>query len=438
MFAYYLQLGVRSLRRNPILTALMVLTLAVGVAASVSTLTILHVMSGDPIPHKSKKLLVPVIDTARLSGYVPGALSDDHQMSYGDASRLLAGKEGLRRTAVYGLGGVIAQERPDLPPLEVRGLAVTNDYFTMFETPFLHGAGWGADAEASAANVIVLSRKQSEIMYGKTNPVGKRMRLLDNEFQIIGVRDDWKQIPRYTHLISGDGSSFEGEDLYYIPFSTAIRLKAGAVGNVNCHQGADPGYQGFLDSDCTWIQFWYEVAAEADVPALKSALDAYANEQKKLGRIERPNPVRLYNVMDWMDRLGIVRSDSKLATWLAFGFLLLCLVNTVGLLMAKYAARASEVGVRRALGASRSEIFKQFLIETAVIGLAGALLGLPLSFLAMRIIADSSAGLSQVPQMDWFMLGTTFLLSVGASIMAGLLPTWRACQVTPALQLKSQ
>ena len=56
MFSYYFKLGVRSLRRNPALTALMVLTLAIGVAASVSTLTILHMMSGDPIPEKSDRL----------------------------------------------------------------------------------------------------------------------------------------------------------------------------------------------------------------------------------------------------------------------------------------------------------------------------------------------------------------------------------------------
>jgi putative ABC transport system permease protein len=40
--------------------------------------------------------------------------------------------------------------------------------------------------------------------------------------------------------------------------------------------------------------------------------------------------------------------------------------------------------------------------------------------------------------MDWAMLGTTFAIAVGAAIVAGLLPTWRACQVSPALQLKSQ
>ena len=87
MFGYYFLLGLRSLRRNPALTALMVLTLAIGVAASVSTLTILHVMSGDPIPHKSDRLFAPILDNrpkedgAQANGWV------DHQLSYKEIGR---------------------------------------------------------------------------------------------------------------------------------------------------------------------------------------------------------------------------------------------------------------------------------------------------------------------------------------------------------------
>ena len=56
MFSYYLQLGLRSLRRNPILTALMVVGIGLGIAASMTTLTVMHLMGSDPIPWKSDKL----------------------------------------------------------------------------------------------------------------------------------------------------------------------------------------------------------------------------------------------------------------------------------------------------------------------------------------------------------------------------------------------
>ncbi|HWJ95171.1 MAG TPA: FtsX-like permease family protein, partial [Telluria sp.] len=88
--------------------------------------------------------------------------------------------------------------------------------------------------------------------------------------------------------------------------------------------------------------------------------------------------------------------------------------------------------------ASRSEIFIQFLIETAVIGFAGGMLGLVLSFGALQLIGMSSPAMKYLATMDMAMLATTFVIAVSSAIIAGLLPTWRACQVTPALQLKSQ
>jgi len=80
----------------------MILTLAIGVAASVSTLTILHVMSGDPAPGRSNRLLVPLLDNGPARGHTPGANPDDNQMSYRDAANLLAGKQGKHRTAIFG------------------------------------------------------------------------------------------------------------------------------------------------------------------------------------------------------------------------------------------------------------------------------------------------------------------------------------------------
>jgi putative ABC transport system permease protein len=113
-------------------------------------------------------------------------------------------------------------------------------------------------------------------------------------------------------------------------------------------------------------------------------------------------------------------------------------VNTMGLLLAKFSVRSAEVGVRRALGATRGAIFRQFLVEAAVIGLAGGLLGLAFSALSLWLIRGASRELAVVARMDWAMLAATFAIAVGASLVAGLLPTWRAAQVTPALQLKSQ
>lgn len=440
MFSYYFKLGVRSLRRNPALTALMILTLAVGVAASVSTITILHVMSSNPIPQKSERLFVPLIDNGQLEGYNPAnpdSNGSNDQMSYIDAANLLKGGHGERRTAIYGIAAPIEPARKDLPVISTQGIAPTRDFFAMFDVPFLYGQPWSEADEKGGADVVVLSRAIAEKVFGAINPVGQRIRMMGQDFQVVGVLDNYQPLPKFYRLIGGPGA-FGQEDEVMIPFATAIRHETGHNGSMSCSSRREPGWQGLLNSECTWIQFFFETRSGADRAELQSYLDNYADDQRKLGRLKRKAPNKLFDVMEWLEHRKVVGNDSKLAAWLAFGFLLLCLVNTIGLLLAKFSVRASEVGIRRALGASRKEIFRQFLTETAVVGLAGGLLGLLLSFGALALIAMQSKQMGVVAHMDIPMLALTFVLSLAAAMLAGLLPTWRACQVTPAIQLKSQ
>lgn len=433
MFQYYFFLGIRSLRRNPALTALMVLTLAVGVAASISTLTILHVMSGNPIPHKSNRLFIPVMDNGPLKGYTPNEKPHDTQMSYRDVMNHLPAKIGERRTAIYGILMAIEPARKDLPAIEPGGSAVTKNFFAMFDTPFLYGQEWTDNDDKKAADVVVLGRKLSEKLYGNTNPVGQYLTMIGHQFQIVGVLDTWEPSPRFYR-----DATFGTQEDFFIPLASAIRHEITHAGGMSCTGDLAPGWQGRLDSECTWLSFWFELKSESQRQELQSYLDNYAAEQRKLGRYMRQAKNKLFNVMEWLDEAKVVGNDNKLSAWLAFGFLLLCLVNTVGLLLAKFSVRASEVGVRRALGASRKEIFNQFLIESSVIGLAGGVTGLLLAFGALALIAMQSKQLTVVAHMDWQMLAITFVMSVTAAILAGLFPTWRACQVTPAIQLKSQ
>lgn len=439
MLEYYLLLGFRSLRRNPALTALMVLTLAIGVAASVSTLTILHVMSGNPIPHKSDRLIVPLLDVAPLRGYVPGEKNPfANQSTYQDVVNYLRSGQGVRRTALYEIGGAIEPARREDPVVQVEGIAATGDFFAMFEVPFKHGAAWSAADDERAARVAVLSKTRSEAMFGNVDPVGKRFRMWGSDFTVVGVLDHWNPVPRYTNLVNGSGGYFRGENQVYVPFKTAIEHEQRSNGSTSCSKDSGVGYKGFLESECIWITAWFELASASDRPALQSWLDNYAREQQRGGRLGRKAPNQLFNVMEWMEYLEVVRQDNRIAVWLAFGFLLLCIVNTMGLLLAKFSARAAEVGVRRALGAGQGAIFRQFLTETAVIGFAGGLLGLVLAIGSLALIRAASRDLSSVANMDWTMLAATFAIAVGAALVAGLLPTWRACQVSPALQLKSQ
>jgi putative ABC transport system permease protein len=88
------------------------------------------------------------------------------------------------------------------------------------------------------------------------------------------------------------------------------------------------------------------------------------------------------------------------------------------------------------LGASRRALFGQLLMESGVIGLLGGLGGLLLALLGLWWIRQQPADYAGLARMDVSMLLATLVIAIVASLIAGLLPAWRACRVAPALQLK--
>lgn len=436
MFRYYLGLGFRSLRRNPVLTILMVLTLSVGVAASMTTLTLLHGMSGDPIPQKSDRLFVPRLDNYPADN-PPGDGEPPQQVTHTDAMALWEQAKGLRQTPIYGTGPAIDSGRADLPPFFSDGLAVGSDFFAMFDVPFLYGQAWSKAEDDKGASVVVIGRGLSERVFGDgVDPVGKTIRISDNDYSIVGVADTWNPVPKFYRLI-GNNQYGTSEDVF-LPFRTAIAREMQVNGSIDCSSNTDPGFKGLVASECVWMQYWVELESASDRSEYADYLNAYVAEQKALGRFPRPANNRLHDVMEWLDFNEVVSDDTRTSTWLAFGFLLVCLVNTVGLLLAKFSARPGEIGVRRALGATRRDVFKQYLTEAGVIGLVGAGVGVGLTFAALAFIRNFDEDISLITRVDGVMLASAIVLSVAASLLAGLLPTWRACQVVPALQLKSQ
>ena len=442
MYGYYLALGFRSLRRNPVLTTLMVLTLSVGVAASMTTLTLLRGMSGDPIPQKSDRLFVPLLDNGPADDGAPADADTGRdppdQLTMRDALALWEAGKGLRQTPIYGVSPPIDSGRSDLPPFFSEGLAVGRDFFAMFDVPFVHGQPWSAEDDQRGTQVAVISRSLAERVYGEdVNPVGQSIRASDGEYQVVGVIDTWDPLPKFYRLVGSN--RFDTSEDIYLPIRTAIARELQVNGNISCNSTPpSPGFRGLVEGECNWVQMWVELESAGDRGRYADYLVAYVNEQKALNRFELPVNNRLYNVREWLDEREVVSDDTRTSTWLAFGFLLVCLVNTVGLLLAKFSARPGEIGVRRALGASRGEVFRQYLTEAAVIGLVGAGTGIALTLGALAFIRDFNPGIAQLTHLDVPMLAIAVVVSVLAAIVAGLLPTWRACQVVPALQLKSQ
>jgi putative ABC transport system permease protein len=168
-------------------------------------------------------------------------------------------------------------------------------------------------------------------------------------------------------------------------------------------------------------------------------LNAYAEQQKALGRFPRPLNNRLNDVMEWMEEEEVVDEDARVMLGLSLLFLIVCLLNTIGLLLAKFLGKSQDISLRRALGASRRTLFIQHLIESGLIGLGGGILGLGLAWLGLRGIEMLFGDfVENLVGMDWVMVLTAIGLANLSALLAGLYPTWRACNIMPAEQLKIQ
>jgi putative ABC transport system permease protein len=430
MFVYYLDLARRSLRRNVALTTLMILAIAFGVGASMTMLTVLRILSADPIPGHSHDLYKVQVESRKAKGYEVGEEPPD-MMTRTDAEALLRAAKADRQALMVGGSAAIQPERNDMHPFFADSRWTSADFFAMFRVPFIAGSAWTADDDQRAARVVVIARSLADTLFGTTAVVGRSLRVDGTQLRIVGVTDDWQVNPRFYDLNSG---RFGKGEMLYVPFSTWQELKPGMDGPFRCWGDQTPDRLAY----CVWIQLWVELDNPAKAAAYYDYLVRYSEEQQRLGRFQRPVNVRLRDAIAWLDYNNVVPEDARLQTWIALGFLLVCLVNTVGLLLTKFLARSGDIGVRRALGASKRSIFVQLLVEAGSIGIVGGAVGLGLAALGIWAVRQQPTDYAGLAHLDLPMLAATLVLAVISSLLAGLLPAWRGCQIAPGVQLKSQ
>jgi putative ABC transport system permease protein len=140
-----------------------------------------------------------------------------------------------------------------------------------------------------------------------------------------------------------------------------------------------------------------------------------------------------------------VQDDNRMLVRLAFAFLVVCLINTAGLLLAKFLKGAPASGIRRALGASRAQIFIQHIVEAGILAAGGCIVGLLLSAAGLwglrALYANSTetgSGYAGFSHVDSATLVWALVLTVVTTFLAGSYPAWRIGRVPPTVYLKSQ
>ena len=439
MFGYYLQLAFQSLRRSRALTFLMILAIAVGIGASMTTLTVMHILAGDPLPGRSGQIFYPQVDAdpTRDDSKEPVDLMD-----YRSAVDLWAAHRADRQALIAEGDIRVVAPNATIPALKRHMLATTSDFFSMFDVPFQYGRGWSADDDENRTRLVVISDDLNNKLFGGSDSTGRTLRLRDSDLRIVGVLKPWRPSPLFYDVAGGRFAEGDTSDFYakpqdvMIPFSTGQDINQGHFDPFTCWHIPDPNSRQ-QDSPCVWVRLWVQLDDASKVSAYRRFVADYAAQQMTLGRFSHAGNTRMRNLMEWLDFNHVVPSDVRLETWLAIAFLVICLFNTVGLLLAKFLRRGGEIGVRRALGATRRAVFMQCLMEAATIGLLGGFGGWLLTLLGLWIVRRQPTAYADLVHLDLSMFLWTFAASIAATLLAGLLPAFRASRVAPALQLKT-
>lgn len=437
MFLHYIDLAWRSFKRTPLVSGLMVMAIAVGIGITMTSLSVFHMMSMDPIPQKSDKLFVVQLNT--MDDGNTWWTEDDlpQQITYKDAMALYQAPIPERKVPSVRSGFTVHMNSDRVKPFLEATRLTGRDFFAMFDLGFIYGDTWSVEQEQGAAPVIVISEELNDKLFGGENSVGKEIYLDDASFQIVGVIKNWNIHTKYYDLTNG---AFNHPENVFMPVTQVAAKELSTWGNTNGWKFEDINtFEDRLNSEMFWFQFWAEIDSPQQEAQYREYLTNYLTEQGTLGRYTREKiAFGLRDVNDWLKYNNVVSEENRILVGLSFMFLVVCLANILGLLLGKFLRRAPEVGVRRALGASKRDIFFQHLVEVSALGFFGGILGICIAQLGLWGVRQSYSYYSALATMDLSMLLAAPLIAISACIVAGLYPAWLVCRTTPALYLKTQ
>lgn len=435
MLTHYMDLGWRSIRKTPVLSALMVLAISIGIGITLMTLNVFQLMSHNPAGERGQ-----VLHAVQLWSQGPDAWDDfDRNLTYQDVMNLRESDIPSRSVASFRTGMAIHAEGSEAEPEMQSVRATDRDFFAMFSVPFIYGGSWTQEVDRQGAYQVVINDEINRKYLGGGNNVGKIIYLDSTPYQVVGIVEHWMPQPKYYDPINGPMN--DSEQLF-IPFALTPQEEFPVWGNTNGWQ-FEPihTYNDRLVSEKTWIQFWAELPDNSSQQAFVQWLNAYVEQQQALGRFtdeSRDNWVQVVDVAQWLEVNEVVPEDNKILIGLSVLFLAVCLVNILGLLLTKYLKRAPEVGVRRAIGASRRQIFLQHMVEVSLIGLIGGVIGLLWAWLGLDWIAGYLEMDDALGRLDPSMWILTPAIALGSAMLAGVYPAWVICRTQPSVYLKSQ
>ena len=371
----------RRLRTRPAYTIVAVLTLALGIGGTAAVFGVARPLIFDPLPY-------PNADSVGIFWFA-------RSWTQQEFVRLRGKFPGFRSVAAY-LENDVTMRDGDAPSRLIPAIATSAELFDVLGARPLIGAGFppGSDAQ-TAEPVVVLSHGLWQEMGGQPSIIGQRVTLDGSPRTVVGV------MPRG----------------FWFP-SPSVRLWMTQPLNPESQNGS-------------WTLVGH-VSPGQDVRALEgplARLSAILGEQfeypEKWDKTKNPEVTPIHDEL-----LGSMR-PALIATFVAMGLILLiACANVAALMLGQIEGRATELAVRSALGASRTRLTQQIVVETLLLGLIAGLAGTALAAAGFRLLAGALplGAWAESAAFDWTVFGVALVIALVAVLLVVIIPLlalWR-------------
>jgi putative ABC transport system permease protein len=391
-----LQYALRQLRKSPVFTVTAVLTLALGIGATTAIYTVVYATLLAPMPYPQPDQLVMVWST--IKDFHHNGVSAGDFLDWQQQSKSFQALKAFTGTS-FNLGG---KQEPEM----VRASMCTPGMYNMLGNRFALGRDFlpGEDVDGKD-HVVILMNKLWRRLGADPNIVGKQIKLDQKPYTVVGV-------------LAGGQADRLNQDLI-VPLTFKPEQK-----NHDFHWLL---VMGRLKPGITIKQ------AQADMDAVITHI-VQVNPRSNKGWGSRVEPLQ-------NDFLG---DNVKLTLWLLLAavgcVLLIACVNVANLLLARGTARQREIAVRSALGATRRDVFGQFVTESLALAFVGGAVGVGVGFAMLRGFIAAMPPDTLPTEADLRLSLPVLAVTLAATTLAGLLfgtaPAWYASRLDPAETLK--